>query len=583
MVMFKADEKKIKDQEKQEKEARRKSRPLWFRISKRIVLTVAVIIALVCTVLYTIGGTSPMLKEGLEQYLSSASGYKAEIDDFHHMTFFPDMAVSFENLTFYDPALGENVASVRSVDLSVPFWFVMSPFKTIQALSVEDINIVPELAKGQPLHIEYLGVQEEDDKSYLGFTGTYGEEKIYARLTLEKKKERSYKFASQSDLKAESDLFTLEGQLDRKKPEIALTLVHNENAVPPMSASITKGFSLLDDRWLINMHLGTTKLFADIASKGNGIEGKIEIPELQIDDGPSLLAPFYIASLLSPASTEPQPISLKGTEIELDINIASVKKGDIDLGNINIPLKIEDNILAIEPVKGTLSGGNLSGSIQLNAQKSPANLIIQSSLKNWQYGYVQQAFLNHENVTGEADIELNLESTATYDSDIPANLKGTIALIGGEGKMASGAFNIWGAGLVNALLPSLDPKSETKLNCMIAKFDVDKGIATANPLFLDTKRVTVTGEGNINLAASTIDMKIIPAAKQTALIDISSPVKIKGPLGKPSIGPDAAGLGKTIGSLVLGAINPATLAITMTDLGATESHPCHKYVGAGSE
>lgn len=123
----------------------------------------------------------------------------------------------------------------------------------------------------------------------------------------------------------------------------------------------------------------------------------------------------------------------------------------------------------------------------------------------------------------------------------------------------------------------------TTLNCMIADFKITDAIAKPDPLFLDTKRVTVIGEGEINFLENKIDLKLEPKAKNPAFLDVATAVNVKGEIFNPKIGADTFSLFEKLGGLALGIVNPAFLAFTMTDLGITEDHPCHKFIGAPKE
>ena len=58
----------------------------------------------------------------------------------------------------------------------------------------------------------------------------------------------------------------------------------------------------------------------------------------------------------------------------------------------------------------------------------------------------------------------------------------------------------------------------------------------------------------------------------------SSSVDVDGALSAPRVTPNFAGLGRKLGTLLLGVVNPAFLAVSLTDLGLSESHPCGAFL-----
>jgi hypothetical protein len=113
---------------------------------------------------------------------------------------------------------------------------------------------------------------------------------------------------------------------------------------------------------------------------------------------------------------------------------------------------------------------------------------------------------------------------------------------------------------------------------MLAAFKIEEGIAMTHTVFVDTKRVTVVGSGEIDIPEGKIDLKLTPESKETTILDVAPSVRIKGPVFKPSIGPDTVSVLGKIGGLLLGTVNPAFLTLSLTDIGASDDHPCRKFI-----
>ena len=123
--------------------------------------------------------------------------------------------------------------------------------------------------------------------------------------------------------------------------------------------------------------------------------------------------------------------------------------------------------------------------------------------------------------------------------------------------MQTGMLDIWGGGLLNALLPSFSANDKLNVNCAVMDFAIDGNVAKSNALFLDTRRITVNGEGQYNIKADNLDMKISPKTKDVSIGDIGAGVNLRGPLANPSYSVSALDISKKIGGLLLGAVNPA--------------------------
>lgn len=255
-------------------------------------------------------------------------------------------------------------------------------------------------------------------------------------------------------------------------------------------------------------------------------------------------------------------------EIVLDQFLSEEK----DFGDLNIDLISKDNILTITPT-GTVMEGAVSGAITVD-ETDPSQRVLNAALqiKDLNYGAAQ------DQIDGRGDLDIKLSATAPEDESFEPYLKGHVRFIGGQGVMTTGAFNFWGGGLINALVPDFGQSDSLKLNCAVMDMEVAQGVAEVKALFIDTQRLQIAGKGTYDIPAQKIDMTLKPEAKDVEIGTISSAVSITGDITKPSIKPDLVDFGAKIGTLLLGAANPALLAVMFTDFGLSENHPCSDYV-----
>ena len=72
------------------------------------------------------------------------------------------------------------------------------------------------------------------------------------------------------------------------------------------------------------------------------------------------------------------------------------------------------------------------------------------------------------------------------------------------------------------------------INCTIADYSIRKGVVSTDAFFIDTKNITVTGEGTVDLGKEEIDYVFLPRKKSRIILK-AEPVKVKGPLNDPSV------------------------------------------------
>jgi hypothetical protein len=121
----------------------------------KILFCVAAFLLLMFTVLANMGGSSDALKGAVEDYISSATGYKASIGKFNNLSFFPLVVFDFENLDLKVGTADEPVITAGRVYFATGFWDVAWRSGKIKDFEIRDVHAQPgilthkELAIGQ--------------------------------------------------------------------------------------------------------------------------------------------------------------------------------------------------------------------------------------------------------------------------------------------------------------------------------------------------------------------------------------------------------------------------------------------------
>lgn len=108
----------------------------WLVLFGRITFFICAFFAVLCTVLYNMGGTSDTLREGFEQFASRIFGGRpAKVDKLVRMTFFPTISADVEGLNVYPyPNAVDSDIHADKLKLAMGFWsypFAKSNFKAI--------------------------------------------------------------------------------------------------------------------------------------------------------------------------------------------------------------------------------------------------------------------------------------------------------------------------------------------------------------------------------------------------------------------------------------------------------------------
>ena len=117
-------------------------------------------------------------------------------------------------------------------------------------------------------------------------------------------------------------------------------------------------------------------------------------------------------------------------------------------------------------------------------------------------------------------------------------------------------------------------------NCLVGNLSVEKGIARAEALVLDTPETLVTGKGTISLRNEGLDLRIVGDSKSPQVFATHVPVLVGGTLGDPDIGVDPTeSAARGAAAVALGVLlTPLAGVLPFLDPGSDEQPQCGRLV-----
>lgn len=236
-------------------------------------------------------------------------------------------------------------------------------------------------------------------------------------------------------------------------------------------------------------------------------------------------------------------------------------------------LAIDRGDVAVKGTRFDWAGGTISadGYIRSTQQNTPSALRV--GLTNASLIDMARVLGLDTPVTGgpiEGSVELS--STGLSPAAIAANSNGFARFAVGQATLDSDFLDFLASNALTSLLPNLGgqllEQEQTILHCMVGRFNIEQGLAVAEPFLMDTERLAVTGTGNINLRDQSFDMQITPKPKETKLLNLATAVDVRGPLNSPRVVPNPKAVAKTVIGGVLGAqFAPVGIIAGLTNIG----------------
>jgi uncharacterized protein involved in outer membrane biogenesis len=286
-------------------------------------------------------------------------------------------------------------------------------------------------------------------------------------------------------------------------------------------------------------------------------------------------------------------------QIDADVHLVAdrLQSPLLTAENIDMSLKVENGSAQLRPIMVRMGDGFAEGQASVRPTTKGAWVSLRLSARQIPFHRVWAPFSRAPVLAGKMDADLRLLGQGRSVAELMAGLDGKIFWMMGKGEIRNRHIDLVAGETAGKIARMLDPFSENKdvtgLNCMVAEIEIERGIAQCKGLLLDTARTTIAGEGEIDLAAETIDIHMDPSPKRglglkglgglgLSLGELGNPFKLGGTLASPQVALDTTGAAITFGK-VFGAFTltgPIGIAAAMADFSSGDDNPCLKAIQA---
>jgi uncharacterized protein involved in outer membrane biogenesis len=236
-----------------------------------------------------------------------------------------------------------------------------------------------------------------------------------------------------------------------------------------------------------------------------------------------------IQGLLSPAT-------LKKIEASLSVKVDRVMSGKDMLGNGEILARLHDGRADIGPVKVAMPGGSAVWSLGYEPTERDVMAQLKIDVDNFDYGVLGRRIQPDTDIDGRFTLHANVSSRAPRLSQILQHGTGKIEFAVWPKNLRSGIFDMWAVNVLTALLPTINPDNESKINCAIGRFGLDNGKLSQRALVIDTSQMRVTGHSSVDLTNEKLSLRLQPQAKTAQFLSLATPIEVKGSFSDFQVG-----------------------------------------------
>ncbi len=253
-------------------------------------------------------------------------------------------------------------------------------------------------------------------------------------------------------------------------------------------------------------------------------------------------------------------------DADVNVNVRQTRVGHLEIGPSSLGIAFRDGMLNATLGGMELYDGHASGKVTLDASKLVPTFSGNLLLDGVQTKTLLSDAAQFSLLSGHTKLALQISGSGGNSDEIKSSLvgQGNFAVSDGaiEGINITELINSVGAGQIPDLRQG--PGAKTAFSDLGGSFTIANGVAATNNLQMTSPVLKVTAEGNVDLTQSTIDILARPEITAgpegkrgtNNLAGLSVPVRIEGPLAKPSIRPEVKAMfanpeqaGKTVNQI----------------------------------
>ena len=235
-----------------------------------------------------------------------------------------------------------------------------------------------------------------------------------------------------------------------------------------------------------------------------------------------------------------RPLPLGGLDrFDADVRLRVATLANPDLRDAAVRLLLRDGRLAIEPFTAN-AGGPVEGSLRVDMRQPAPAASMTLHAPSLAIGWLLRAARLPMVADGTVALDADLRAAGRTPHELAATLSGTAHASSAGATLDAAAF----AGLLHAAhLPPLGDGRVVALRCLVVGVNAAGGKANVAPLLLDSGRLALQGEGQVDLGAETLALQLRPMLRTGPGIVL--PLRVSGGWRAPKLSSD---LGAALGT-----------------------------------
>ncbi len=249
---------------------------------------------------------------------------------------------------------------------------------------------------------------------------------------------------------------------------------------------------------------------------------------------------------------------------------------NLPIEKMDTHLTIKSGTLKLEPLDFEIAGGSLVTTITMDGRGSHIVTHADITVKGLHLDKLLPPSKLTASNQGVIGGRTKLDAKGDSISQMMGTANGEAALILDGGSISELWLRLSNLDIANSFLVLLGGDKNVPIRCMVANFKAVEGDFKVQDLVLDTPKVNITGDGDVNFADESLHLRLASQSKGFSLVSLRGPILVTGTFIKPKVKPDTNKVIKR-GALAVGlaAVTTGVVGlIPLLDFGDKKDSNC---------
>ncbi len=285
-------------------------------------------------------------------------------------------------------------------------------------------------------------------------------------------------------------------------------------------------------------------------------------------------AEYAASGRLIPASTLDLS-RLRAVDADVSFQADAINAGPIPLEAFHFEMDLENGVLRFTPLAFEAAQGDLDADIVIDALGDVAQHSIDGAVTDVRLEQIADGQFARGGLEGRIDIT----ATGNGFREAAASADGALTMFTRDGQMRALGSEAAGLDLGEVVLLLLteetgEPEFD-RLNCAVARFELEDGLARPAPVVFDSKDSLIIAQGQVNLDDESIDLRVETDAKDFSWGTLLGDPVVTGTLRNPNIGIQAGESAMQAGiAALLSTLAGPLAALPFFETGGGEDADC---------